>query len=119
MYKCGNKIITLKKKAVDKFKEWNMFPFNQNVRLDYRVIRVLVFSCLKKMKYENSADEEAFIMFVERLFLFIIVYFSTLFPLYNSIFDFILDFIRVRAGNDEGRIASIHKSIEDIINKNK
>lgn len=65
MYKFGEKIITLKKKAVDKLMEWNMFPFNQNVELDRRIIRALVYSCVKDADYENTEEEELLVMFVK------------------------------------------------------
>lgn len=68
MYKCGNKIIKLQKKAIDKFLECNMFPFNQNIRLDKRMIRVLIYSSVKAADFENAEEEQAVEMFIERAF---------------------------------------------------
>lgn len=68
MYKCGHKIFKLKKKAVDKFKEWNMYPFNKNIQLDERIIRVLVYSCVKEPDFKNAEDEYADAMLTERIF---------------------------------------------------
>lgn len=45
-----------------------MFPFNQNIRLDKRMIRVLIYSSVKAADFENAEEEQAVEMFIERAF---------------------------------------------------
>lgn len=121
MYKCGNKIIKLQKKAVDKFSEWNLFPFNQSIRLDKRMIRVLIYSSVKAADFVNAEEERAVEMFIERACFIQFRFPLTKFQLVqlNLFFEIIPEFIRVRAGNDECRMEAIRQTIRDIMDEKR
>lgn len=63
-YKVGQKLIKLKKKSVEKLREWNLFPSSELILLDKRIIRALVYSCVKNDGFENAEEKQSVLDFI-------------------------------------------------------
>lgn len=64
-YKVGQKLIKIKKKAVDKMIEWNLPPTNERISHDKRIVRALMYFCVNETEFANKKIEESVIEFIK------------------------------------------------------